>query len=171
MDAINEARVRVWKQQPQEFFQEAIIDADGTIVGTNAACEEGVDSAYNGVWGYHPLAVSLANTQELLFLVNRGGSRPSHEMAVGFIDRSLALCRRAGFRSFLLRGDTDFTQTKHLDRWDDAGNSGTNVRFNLLDCVHVDDVDDVVAAAADPDHGSCPAMSMPGPLHGRERPG
>ena len=25
----------------------------------------------------------------------------------------------AGFRRVLLRGDTDFTQTKHLDRWDD----------------------------------------------------
>src|SRR5262249_16843330 len=43
MDAINEARLRVWKQQPQEFFQEAIIDAACTIVGTDAVCKEGVD--------------------------------------------------------------------------------------------------------------------------------
>jgi hypothetical protein len=125
MDAINEARLRVWKQQPKEFFQEATIDADGTIVGTDAACKEGVDLAYNGVWGYHPLVVSLANTQEPLFVVNRSGNRPSHEMAASFIDQSVALCRRAGFRSFLLRGDTDFTQTRHLDRWDSAG----DIRF------------------------------------------
>jgi hypothetical protein len=125
MDAINEARLRVWKQQPKAFFEEAIIDADGTVVGTNATCKEGVDLAYNGVWGYHPLVVSLANTQEPLFLVNRSGNRPSHEMAASFIDQAAALCRRAGFRSFLFRGDTDFTQTKHLDRWDDAG----NIRF------------------------------------------
>jgi hypothetical protein len=125
MDAINQTRLRVWNQQPQEFFQEAIIDADGSIVATDAACKEGVDLAYNGVWGYHPLVVSLANTQEPLFLVNRSGNRPSHEQAAHFIDQAAALCRRAGFRSFLFRGDTDFTQTKHLDRWDDAG----DIRF------------------------------------------
>jgi hypothetical protein len=136
MDAINQARLRVWKQQPREFFREAIIDADGTVVGTDAACKEGVDLAYNGVWGYHPLVVSLANTAEPLFLVNRSGNRPSHEMAAGFIDRSVALCRKAGFRSFLMRGDTDFTQTKHLDRWDDAGDIrfifGIDARANLI---------------------------------------
>jgi Transposase DDE domain group 1 len=125
MDTINESRLRVWKQQSEEFFREAIIDADGTIVGTDAACKEGIDLAYNGVWGYHPLVVSLANTAEPLFLVNRSGNRPSHEMAASFIDRSVALCRKAGFRSYLLRGDTDFTQTRHLDRWDEAG----DIRF------------------------------------------
>ena len=31
------------------------------------------------------------------------------------------MCRRAGFRRITLRGDTDFTQTKHLDRWDRDG--------------------------------------------------
>ena len=81
--------------------------------------------------------VSLANTQEPLYLVNRSGSRPSHEMAAVFIDRSVALCRRSGFRSFLLRGDTDFTQTKHLDRWDDAGDIrfifGIDARRNLIE--------------------------------------
>jgi hypothetical protein len=125
MDAINAARLRVWKQQPAKFFNEAVIDADGTLVATDASCKQGIDMAYNGVWGYHPLVVSLANTQEPLFLANRSGNRPSHELAASFIDRSVALCRRAGFRSFLLRGDTDFTQTTHLDRWDDAG----DIRF------------------------------------------
>jgi Transposase DDE domain group 1 len=125
MDAINAARLRVWKQQPAGFFNEAVIDADGTLVATDASCKQGVDLAYNGVWGYHPLVVSLANTQEPLFLANRSGNRPSHEMAAGFLDKAITLCRRAGFRSFLLRGDTDFTQTAHLDRWDDAG----NIRF------------------------------------------
>ena len=31
----------------------------------------------------------------------------------------MALCLRAGFRGVLLRGDTDFTQTAHLDCWSD----------------------------------------------------
>ena len=29
------------------------------------------------------------------------------------------LCRRSGFKKVTLRGDTDFSQTKHLDRWDE----------------------------------------------------
>src|SRR5205807_603810 len=53
-----------------------------------------------------------------LFLVNRGGNRPSHEHAEVYLDRAIALCRRGGFRKVTVRGDTDFTQTRHLDRWD-----------------------------------------------------
>jgi hypothetical protein len=60
----------------------------------------------------------LANTGEPLFVVNRSGNRPSHEQAAYYFDRAIALCRRAGFKKIRLRGDTDFTQTEHLDRWD-----------------------------------------------------
>ncbi|HXA58076.1 MAG TPA: transposase, partial [Streptosporangiaceae bacterium] len=137
MDAINRARLRVWARQPAAFFDRAVIDVDGTLVATDAECKQGVDIAYDGTWGYHPLVVSLANTQEPLFLVNRSGNRPSHELAAGFIDRTITLCRRAGFRSLLFRGDTDFTQTKHLDRWDDAGDVrflfGIDAMPNLID--------------------------------------
>ena len=136
MDAINRTRKRVWAQQPVDFFDQAIIDVDGTLVGTDAECKEGVDIAYDGTWSYHPLLVSLANTKEPLYLVNRSGNRPSHELAASFIDRAVLLCRQAGFRSFLVRGDTDFTQTKHLDRWDDAGDLrflfGIDARPNLV---------------------------------------
>ncbi len=121
MDIFNETRLRVWKQQPDGFFDEAVIDADGTLAPSEAWCKQGVDIAYNGVWGYHPLVVSLANTAEPLFLVNRSGNRPSHEQADGYLDRAIALCHRAGFRKITIRGDTDFTQTKHLDRWDTDG--------------------------------------------------
>ena len=98
MDAINETRLRVWSQQPAAFFSEAIIDVDGTLVATDAECKQGVDIAYNGTWGYHPLVISLANTAEPLYLVNRSGNRPSHEHAADSLDKMIALCRRAGFR-------------------------------------------------------------------------
>jgi hypothetical protein len=65
--------------------------------------------------------VSLANTGEVLRLVNRSGNRPSHEGAAAQFDQSISLCRKAGFRKILLRGDTDFSQTAHLDRWHDDG--------------------------------------------------
>ena len=117
LDAIDEARLTVWAKQPREFFAEAVIDMDGHLVGTNGQCKKGMDIAYDGTWGYHPLIVSLANTGEVLSIVNRSGNRPSHEGAAAVCDRAIALCRRAGFRRVVLRGDTDFSQTEHLDRW------------------------------------------------------
>jgi hypothetical protein len=118
MDTFNGVRLRAWKEQPEDFFDEAFLDADGTLAPSDGWCKQGVDIAYNGTWGYHPLVVSLANTAEPLFLVNRSGNRPSHEHADVYLDKAAALCRRAGFRKITYRGDTDFTQTKHLDRWD-----------------------------------------------------
>ena len=125
MDAINKARQRVWTQQPPEFFEQAILDADGTLVPSDAECKQGMDFAYDGQYGYHPLLISLANTAEPLFLFNRSGNRPSSERADVFLDKAVELCLETGFRTILLRGDTDFSQTKHLDRWDAAG----NIRF------------------------------------------
>ncbi len=121
MQIINEARLRVWNEQPESFFDEAIIEADGTLASTTGECKEGMDISYKGVWGYHPLVVSLANTQEPLFLVNRSGNRPSSEGAGERFDQAIDLAKRAGFRKITLRGDTDFSLTGHLDRWDDAG--------------------------------------------------
>jgi len=144
MDIINETRLRVWRQQPDDFFDEAFIDADGTIAPSDGWCKQGVDLSYNGIWGYHPLVVSLANTGEPLYLVNRSGNRPSHEHAAEYLDRANALCRRAGFRRITFRGDTKFTQSKHLDRWDQGGIRfifGMDARDNLKHLAeHLDDL-------------------------------
>jgi hypothetical protein len=125
IEAINKARRRVYAQQPADFFREALVDLDGTLVRTDGECKQGIDIAYDGSWGYHPLVVSLANTGEPLYLINRSGNRPSHEGAHVYADKAIAWCRQAGFQRIYLRGDTDFSQTTHLDRWDAAG----DVRF------------------------------------------
>ena len=135
MDAFNRTRMRVWAQQPPAFFAEAILDADGTIVASDAECKKGMNFAYNGLYGYHPLIVSLANTAEPLFLVNRSGNRPSYEQAHIYLDKAVALCRRAGFRKILLRGDTDFSQTQHLDRWNNAGDIRFIFGYDAHDCL------------------------------------
>jgi hypothetical protein len=117
LDIINDIRKKAWAGQPDAFFAQARIEADGTMVGTSSECKQGMDISYNGVWGYHPLVVSLANTSEILSIVNRSGNRPSHEGAAVEINRAIRVCREGGFRKILVRGDTDFTQTTHLDRW------------------------------------------------------
>lgn len=135
MDIINEIRSRVWKKQPADFFTEAIIDADGTIVGTTGECKEGMDMSYKGLWGYHPLLISLANTDEPLYLVNRSGNCSSSDQAAAYLDRAIDLCLTAGFLTILLRGDTDFSQTGRLDGWDKKGVRfifGINAMPNLI---------------------------------------
>ena len=123
MRAINETRLDVWRRQPASFTEEtARIDADGTIVPTTGECKEGMDISYNGVWGYHPLVVSLANTREPLFITNRPGNSVSATGVAPLFDDAIELCRRAGFRDVLLRGDTDFSRTTgEFDRWTDDG--------------------------------------------------
>jgi hypothetical protein len=116
-EAIDVARRNVWAKQPRSFFNRATIDMDGTLVATNGECKAGMDIAYDGTWGYHPLVISLAETGEVLRLLNRSGNRPSHEGAAGQVDQAIWLCLRSGFRRTVLRGDTDFSQTQHLDRW------------------------------------------------------
>ena len=68
--------------------------------------------------------MSLANTQEPLFLLNRSGNRLSHEGVVPYFDKAISLYRRAGFTDIMLSGDTDFSLTAEFDRWDD-----NDVRF------------------------------------------
>lgn len=121
MEVINEVRLKVWQQQPEEFFEEAVIDADGSMVQTTGECKQGMDINHKGQWGYHPLVISLANTGEPLYVVNRSGNRPSHEKAAGYLDRAIELCERAGYRKITARGDTDFSQTERLDGWDERG--------------------------------------------------
>lgn len=125
-DAINQARVKVWKQQDLSFFKQAIIDGDGTIAPTTGECKQGMDISYKGIWGYHPLVVSLANTQEPLFVVNRSGNQTSSSGAAAYFNQAAALCQQGGFESIRFRGDTDFSQTAYLDDWDDR-----NILFNF----------------------------------------
>jgi hypothetical protein len=119
-ECINRARVAVWKVQPEGFLKEAFIDVDGTIAQTYGQCKEGMDISYKGIWGYAPLIVSLANTKEVLYLVNRPGNATSQSGSVEWIDRAIQLVSSVATR-VTVRGDTDFTHTAQLDRWNEQG--------------------------------------------------
>ncbi len=121
MDAVNAIRLKLWRKRlSRSERREALLDIDGTLAPTTGECKQGMGLAYNGVWGYHPLIVSLANTCEPLYLVNRSGNRPSHDGAAAWIDRSIDWVRQA-FDGVCLRGDTDFSLTAHFDRWTEDG--------------------------------------------------
>lgn len=116
MECINTIREKVWAYQSKDLLREAIVDIDGTIAKTFGECKQGMDISYKGIWGYHALIISLANTREVLYLVNRPGNVVSHEGAAEWIDRAVALVKKHATK-VLLRGDTDFSLTAHFDRW------------------------------------------------------
>ena len=116
METINAVRERVWRCQEKNWMEEAFLDTDGTMAPTLGECKGRMDISYQGVWGYHPLIVSLANTKEVLYLVNRPGNVPSHADSAIWIDRAIALVKPHAGR-VTVRGDTDFSLTAHFDRW------------------------------------------------------
>jgi hypothetical protein len=120
MDRINAVRQRVWAQQSCGFLQQAFIDVDGTIAPTLGECKGGMALSYKGIWGYAPLVISLANTREVLYSVNRPANVVSHDGCVAWIDRAMALTRSRAAQ-ICLRGDTDFSLTAEFDRWATEG--------------------------------------------------
>jgi hypothetical protein len=121
MEAINSKRPKLWKKRLSSAERkEALVDVDGSHALTLGECKEGIGLSYDGKWGYHPLLVSLANTMEPLYLINRSGNCVSHDGAVEWIDRAIGLVGQS-FKKVCLRGDTDFALTVHFDRWSEEG--------------------------------------------------
>ena len=117
MACVNRCREKLWTTRCRDLLKdEALVDIDGTLAPTTGWHKQGIGLSYNGIWGYHPLVVSLANTKEILFLENRPANAPSHQGAEKWIDAAIDLLEPHTKR-VCLRGDTDFALTQHFDRW------------------------------------------------------
>jgi Transposase DDE domain group 1 len=117
VDAINAVRPQLWTGRGAGLLGDvAFLDTDGTLVPTTGQLKQGMDISYKGIWGYAPLLVTLANTREVLYLVNRPGNAASHLDAAAWIDKAIALVAPHAKR-VCVRGDTDFALTAHFDRW------------------------------------------------------
>ena len=117
MEAINSVRPKLWDTRGRDLLGPvAYLDIDGTIAPTTGSRKQGMDMSYKGIWGYAPLIVSLANTREVLYLVNRSGNAPSHQGAAEWIDKAIDLVSPHAPR-VCLRGDTDFSLTANFDAW------------------------------------------------------
>jgi hypothetical protein len=119
MESINAIRPTLWNGRGAERLGPiTYMDIDGTIAPTCGECKAGMDISYKGIWGYAPLIISVANTKEVLYVVNRPGNAPSHQGAATWIDKALAHLAPYAPR-ICMRGDTDFSLTTHFDRWAD----------------------------------------------------
>lgn len=119
-DAINAVRVGIWRMTRGLLSQDAIIQIDATIQGTDATTKRGMDMGYTGVIGYSPLVVSLENTREPLYIENRPASTHSSVNASYWLEKSIALVK-PHFKSVWLRGDTAYGLSEYFDRWHDDG--------------------------------------------------
>jgi hypothetical protein len=120
-EGINQARRQVWWRMPPHLRRQATLDVDGTLVETAGQCKEGMDyCSYKQQWGYGPLLLSLAETREVLYVVNRPASQPSQQGAPVWIDRALGHLQPV-FGTVWVRGDSAFSLTRHFDAWAEKG--------------------------------------------------
>ena len=116
-ECFNAMRPQLWRGRGRDLLAPvAHIDVDGTLAPTLGTKKNGMDMSHKGVWGYHPLVVSLANTGEVLYVVNRPGNVVSHDGAAEWVDKAIGLVAPHAER-VCVRGDTAFSLTANFDRW------------------------------------------------------
>lgn len=120
-EAIDEAQERAWKRRyGNRRCALGIVDLDSHVRHVYGNQKEGADFTYKGGFGYHPLVISLAETQECLRLVNRSGNKTSAEGAADELAGLVPLLARR-FEKVLVRGDSAFARQDIFDVCDENG--------------------------------------------------
>ena len=78
---IDRAREKVGSQLPRSRRRVATIDLDSTIKPVYGEFKQGAEFSYNGQWSYHPLLITLMETNEPLRTINRSGNAASADGA------------------------------------------------------------------------------------------
>jgi len=122
---IDQAREKVWSKLPRSRRRVATIDLDSTIKPVYGECKQGADFSYNGQWSYHPLLITLMETNEPLRTINRSGNAASADGAAAALLEVLPMVKRH-FDTVYVRGDSKFYQKGIL-----AACARHDVRFAL----------------------------------------
>jgi hypothetical protein len=104
---IDEVRSRVWKLLPRAKRRRATVDLDSSLKPVYGECKQGAAFSYKKTWSYHPLLISVAETNECLRLRNRPGNVGSADG----VEEALEPCLgRLGeqFDRVVVRGDSAF---------------------------------------------------------------
>lgn len=118
---IDEVHQRAWKHRWGRRKQKmAIIDVDSHVHHVYGSQKEGADFTYKGGFGYHPLVISIAGTQECLRLVNRSGNVASADGTAEHLE-DLAPMLKSRFKKILVRGDSAFARQDIFDTCDANG--------------------------------------------------
>lgn len=108
--AIDEAQCRAWKLAHGKRKRDlALVDMDSHVHAVYGHQKEGTDFTYKGNFGYHPLAITMAETQECLRLVNRPGNVASADGAAALLGDVLPMLKRH-FHRVVVRGDSAFAR-------------------------------------------------------------
>lgn len=108
MDTVlDEQRDRLWKLLPARMRRRATVDLDSTLKPVYGECKQGADFSYKGTWSYHPLLISVAETNECLRLINRSGNTGSADGVEDALDPCLGHLTDS-FRRVIVRGDSAF---------------------------------------------------------------
>jgi hypothetical protein len=108
--AIDEVQERAWKRRyGGRKRKQGVVDLDSHVRHVYGNQKEGADFTYKGGFGYHPLVISMAGSQECLRLVNRSGNAPSADGAAEHLGELVPLLK-SRFRNVLVRGDSAFAR-------------------------------------------------------------
>lgn len=119
--AVDSAHLQAWsKSKGRKKQRLGIVDLDSHVHHVYGHQKEGADFTYKGGFGYHPLVISLAESQECLRLVARPGNVPSAQGAAEHL-KDLVPLLKGRFRRVLVRGDSAFADQAILDVCDAEG--------------------------------------------------
>jgi hypothetical protein len=119
--AIDEVQERAWRRRYGNRKRKlGVIDLDSHVRHVYGDQKEGADFTYKGGFGYHPLVISLAGSQECLRLVNRSGNTPSADGAAEHLEELVPLVK-ARFQKVLIRGNSAFSRQDIFDVCDGNG--------------------------------------------------